>query len=126
VGRGLGKWSAKIKIGQAKRLDVTIRWFLFLGSPYVSVFRNWPANTVKIGFWGAARVSLSLRHRRQCSTQTHDIIFWDIYDLFVAMFSPAAFAHCHSFVCFHLEDILATNSSQNGEHLVLGGVLAQT
>ena len=64
--------------------------------------------------------SLSWRHRRQCSTQTHDIMFLDIYDLFAAMFSPAAFAHWHLFVRFHLEEILANNSSQNGENRVRG------
>ena len=93
VERGLGKWSAKIKIGQANHLDVTNKWFLFLGSPYVSVFRNWATKTVKIGF-GGRRACLCLRGivvnvRRRLRISC----FWDIYDLFVAMFSPAAFAH---------------------------------
>jgi hypothetical protein len=38
------------KIGQANRLELTNKWFLFLGSSYVSVFRNRAAKTVKIGF----------------------------------------------------------------------------
>jgi hypothetical protein len=49
VERGLSKWSAKIKIGQANRLKVTNKWFLFLGSSYVSVLHDLAAKTVKIG-----------------------------------------------------------------------------
>ena len=48
-----------------------------------------------------------------------------MYDLFAAMFSPAAFAHAHLFVHFHLEEILANNSSQNGENRVAGRTLNQ-
>ena len=52
VMRGLSKWSAKIKIGQANCLEVTNKWFLFFGLPYVSVFRNRAAKTVKPGLLG--------------------------------------------------------------------------
>jgi hypothetical protein len=48
-------------------------------------------------------------------------MFLEMYVLCAAMSSPAAFAHWHLFVCFHFEEILARNSSQNGENWVWGG-----
>ena len=51
-----------------------------------------------------------------------NIMFLEMYVLFAAMSSPAAFAHWYLFVCFHLKEILARNSSQNGENQVLGAL----
>ena len=52
MGHCLGRWVAKIKIDQTNRLEVMNKWFLFLGSSYVSVSRNRAAKTVKTGFLG--------------------------------------------------------------------------
>ena len=47
VGHCLDRWVAKIKIGKANHLEMTNTWFLFFELPYVAVFCNLAAKTMR-------------------------------------------------------------------------------